>query len=247
MAWTCSNALFRCLCTSRLFFRASNYCRTLEGLIRIAPPPQKNYPFATNLSQTILVTHYFQPSLKDSQKGGDDSEDDNDVHIYGYRGEDRTGQSAGEGNEEEDGIGTASAAEVSQEVRSDASTSLNCTPSTDDDNTVKNDDGVNTWPPEYSKFVESSVVQENLALEIASGGGVSQRPKEIQKGNVRIVIPGSLRERGEFCLVDMSLMEQAVKKNFTAASTSAASSAKKKSTFAWRVRSVEFHSIERLP
>ena len=139
---TGSNSAFHCLGTPRLYFRASNYCRTLEGLIKIAPPPQKNYPFATKLSQTILVTHYFQPSSNDSQKGGDDSEDDNDVHIYGYRGEDRTGQSAGEGNEEEDGIGTASAAEVSQEVRSDASASLNRTPSTDDDNTVKSDDGV---------------------------------------------------------------------------------------------------------
>ena len=78
---------------------------------------------------------------------------------------------------------------------------------------------------------------------------MSQRPQEVQKGNVRIVIPGSLRERGEFCLVDMSLVEQVVKKNNMTASAAAAStaSAKKKSTFAWRVGNVEFHNMERLP
>jgi hypothetical protein len=236
---------------SYLYERANAYCRTLERLIKLAPPPQKSYPLATTLSQTILVTHYFQPASNESQRDGDESEDDekdNGVHIYGYRGEGQNNDEESQ-NEDEDG-GAARTAEVSQDQRSEASAGMHRTSSADDDdNTAKSsmqDDGAKDWPPEYRRFVESSVVQENLALEIASGGGFAQRPKEIQKGNVRIVVPGSLRERGEFCLVDMSLMEQAVKKNLAAASTSAAS-AKKKSTFAWRVRSVEFHNMERLP
>lgn len=225
---------------------AQNYCKALERLVQLAPPPQKNYPFATKLSQTILVTHYFQPSSREDRGEGEDSDDDekdNDLHIHGYGGEEDTGES-----DADDAV--ASTAEVSQDQRSEASINRAASDedANDDNNAVRSkpDDGPSAWSPEYRRFVESSVAQENLALEIASGGGVAQRPKEMQKGNVRIVIPGSLRERGEFCLVDMSLMEQAAKKNFTTAA-SAPSAAKKKSTFAWRVRSVEFHNMERLP
>jgi hypothetical protein len=221
--------------------RADKYLQTLERLIGSAPPPQQNYPFGTKLSQTILITHYFQTPTGCAQRDDDGTDNDNnDVYI----GEDDT---AGD-NYAANG--------------SDANLSSNIIPRKDmngnDGNKANGSASSNNrhdslpkpWPPEHSSFLNSSSVQEHLALEIASGGGVSQRPKEVQKGNVRVVIPGSLRERGEFCLVDMSLVELAVKKNMTAAASSAStptSATKKKSTFAWRVRSVEFHSMERLP
>ena len=185
-----------------------------------------------------MVTHYLQHALAKRQRDGNDSEEE-DVQIYGHDGE--------EGHErDEDGN---EAAEVSLEIRSDES--LNCEAAKDSDENFysygnNHINGGGPWPSEHSNFVESRIAQEQLALEIASGGGASQRPKEMQKGNVRIIIPGSLRERGEFCLVDMSLMEQAVKKNMGTAATAAAST-KKKSSFAWRVRRVEFHTMERLP
>jgi hypothetical protein len=221
--------------------RADKYLQTVERLIGSAPPPQQNYSFGTKLSQTILITHYFRTPMECGQRDDDCAEDDN---KDAYSGE----EDAGGDNDDASG--------------SKANVSSNLIPGKD----MNGNDGIKTngssssssqhdalpkpWPPEHSGFLNSSSVQEHLALEIASGGGVSQRPKEVQKGNVRIVIPGSLRERGEFCLVDMSLVEHAVKKNMTAATaspTSTKSTKKKKSTFAWRVRSVEFHNMERLP
>jgi len=235
---------------------AESYCRTLEGLIQGAPPPQKSYPFGSKFSQTILITHYFQPPTsrgrqrdedEDSDEDEDDEDDDDDnVHIYGYRSGDEENKNDGDGDNnhgDESSSNGDGPAEVSH-ATSSINRALSKDEAEDDDDNDSIGAGDRPWPPEHSNFIESSLVQEHLALEIASGGGVSQRPKEMQKGNVRIVIPGSLRERGEFCLVDMSLMEQTVKKNMTA---STASPATKKSTFAWRVRSVEFHNMERLP
>lgn len=229
-----------------------SYCKTLEGLIQVAPPPQQSYPFDTNFSQTILVTQYFQPSPTPKRQPDDsnysdeddsnDNDNDSDTNVYGYQ-QDR--EDEGEADQPD------TVTEASQDTKS-ASRKDSEEDDDDDDEEEEDDDnnstgsnGIRPWPPEHSKFVDSPLAQEHLALEIASGGGTSQRPKDIQKGNVRIVIPGSLRERGEFCLVDMSLMEQVVMKSMAAAST--ASPKQKKSTFAWSVRNVEFHNMERLP
>lgn len=229
--------------------RGDSYCKTLEGLIQIAPPPQKNYPFDTNYSQTILVTQYFQPSptpkrqqhtMDDSDE--DDSEDDgdSDTNVYGYQ-HDRD-EDEGEADQQES---VAEISTSSQDKKSPSRVDVN--DDDDDDNSSTGSSGIRPWPPEHSKFMDSSLVQEHLALEIASGGGTSQRPKDIQKGNVRIVIPGSLRERGEFCLVDMSLVEQAVIKSMAAVTASTPTAPKKKKSYAWSVRNVEFHNMERLP
>lgn len=199
----------------------------MERLIRIAPPPQHHYPSGTELSQTILVTHYFEANLKERRRAISDSdgdEEDQDARIY--TDDEAAGAESGEG----DDLATAA---VSQDIASSDSVIQN---------SQRESEFGRPWPSEHSDFVESSLIQEQLALEIASGGGASQKPKEMQKGNVRIIIPGSLRERGEFCLVDMSLMEQALKKNIASAPP-----AKKKTTFAWCVRNVEFHTMERLP
>lgn len=239
--------LIRLSCVFVATCRGDSYCKTLEGLIQIAPPPQKNYPFDTNYSQTILVTQYFQPSptpkrqqhtMVDSDE--DDSEDDgdSDTNVYGYQ-HDRD-EDEGEADQQES---VAEISTSSQDKKSPSRVDVD----DDDDNSSTGSNGIRPWPPEHSKFMDSSLVQEHLALEIASGGGTSQRPKHIQKGNVRIVIPGSLRERGEFCLVDMSLMEQAVIKSMAAATASTATAPKKKKSYAWSVRNVEFHNMERLP
>ncbi|CAB9498371.1 expressed unknown protein [Seminavis robusta] len=213
---------------------SDNYLQTLERLIQNAPNPQPNYPFGTKLSQTILVTHYFRPPVEERE---DDGSEDNNVYGQYRSSEDETYYDVMNGGDDR-------VANVSQDSGDDCSDDDN---DNDNNNNQKGCDQVpKPWPPDHSNFVGSSLVQEHLALEIASGGGVSQRPKEVQKGNVRIVIPGSLRERGEFCLVDMSLVEQAVKKNMTTAASSPPAK-KIKPTFAWRVGSVEFHNMERLP
>ena len=66
------------------------------------------------------------------------------------------------------------------------------------------------WPTEHEAFCALPHVQEHVILEIASGlnsSGATVKPMEVPKGKVRVVLPGSLRERGEFCLVDVAFMK----------------------------------------
>jgi hypothetical protein len=96
------------------------------------------------------------------------------------------------------------------------------------------------WPPvAHETFVESTATQQQLCLEIASGSAAKHSPRVIHSGTTTILLPGSLRERGEFCLVDMALMERDAS---AGSATGRKASAKK---FAWKVKNVDVHRLDR--
>jgi hypothetical protein len=67
------------------------------------------------------------------------------------------------------------------------------------------------WPSQHEAFCALPVVQEHVLLEIAAGRnskGQLVPPMEVPKGPLmKVVLPGSLREGGEFCLIDVSFMK----------------------------------------
>eukprot|EP00934_Nitzschia_sp_Nitz4_P002975 Nitzschia sp. Nitz4//scaffold317_size20466//16181//18064//NITZ4_008667-RA/size20466-processed-gene-0.12-mRNA-1//1//CDS//3329547548//2965//frame0 len=87
------------------------------------------------------------------------------------------------------------------------------------------------WPTEHEAFCARPMVQEHVLLEIAAGRnskGESVRPMELPKGPaMRVILPGSLRERGEFCLVDVAF-----------------ESGLRDEDFRWRVRRTQFETLD---
>jgi hypothetical protein len=76
-----------------------------------------------------------------------------------------------------------------------------------DDAEVSAEEEGNPWPKEHEAFRASSLAQQRMCLEIASGCPV-RRPEVRTTGpNQTVLIPGSLRERGEFSVVQVSLRE----------------------------------------
>ena len=64
------------------------------------------------------------------------------------------------------------------------------------------------WPSpsdDRDDFVKSKVVQQLLCLEIASGSAAHHLPHLQKRGNVNVLFPGSLRTRGNFAIVDLSV------------------------------------------
>lgn len=63
-------------------------------------------------------------------------------------------------------------------------------------------------PLQHEDFFELPEVQQHVCLEIASGknvNGESIAPKIVSKGqNLQVLLPGSLRDRGDYCLVDLA-------------------------------------------
>lgn len=78
------------------------------------------------------------------------------------------------------------------------------------------------WPTDHGTFLQSATVQQLLCLEIASGS-TQRKPELIADAKKQILLPGSLRERGEFCILVMGL--------------------ERKQRFGWNIRSVDFHNI----
>lgn len=91
------------------------------------------------------------------------------------------------------------------------------------------------WPIEHEAFCAESFVQEHVLLEIAAGKnskGQTVRPMVLPKGpSMKVIMPGSLREKGEFCLVDVA---------FTKSPFGAASG---KNDYRWRVRRTRFQTL----
>lgn len=67
------------------------------------------------------------------------------------------------------------------------------------------------WPLEHEAFCALPIVQEHVLLEIAAGRnskGESVSKMQVPKGpNMNVILPGSLRERGDYCLVDIAFMQ----------------------------------------
>jgi hypothetical protein len=119
------------------------------------------------------------------------------------------------------------------------------------------------WPDEHDKFLQSTEAREHLCLEIASGYAADYEPTWIDvnknmkgpRGVVSskkqrrhplkgcrgpVLLPGSLRERGEFCILELALIDQ---KQKTKAVVQSSAASKHERRFAWEVQAVKFHRM----
>ena len=94
------------------------------------------------------------------------------------------------------------------------------------DSPDKQAEDVAAWPAHHDRFCREQ--EDLLSLEIASGCS-SAPARLLEQGNVPILLPGSLRQRGEFCLLDLSLKRGEDRR------------------FAWRVQDVDIRRVQRYP
>lgn len=209
-------------CAPRLNDRSicsqSGYCAALSKLLMLAPKPEHPEILFTNGSstgQSILVTHFV-----DSQSL---VQEDDSLSADGDLLGDCFGSIV-----DRDGCAENVAIVIEEESSSNPglSTSL-------------------PWPIDHDSFLESVIAQQHLCLEIASGSASRHAPEWISNGTALsatgtrtrrntsegpVLLPGSLRERGEFCILQLSLVEKA---------PGSMSSRR----FAWEVQLVAFHRI----
>jgi hypothetical protein len=222
---------------------STEFCTSLEKLVQLAPPTsavtdipptarthaQISGLLKTTLFQSILVTHFHH-----LEKEEDDSEfplhqhhhDDNDEttnenhhphpHPHHHPHHDEDGH-------DEDGHGVEDDDEQQHEQQQQQQQE-------DDEEEEESFDP--PWPTEHEAFCALPLVQEHVLLEIAAGRnsmGATVKPMEVPKGKIRVVLPGSLRERGEFCLVDVAFMKDPYHH--------------KANDYRWRVRRTRFQTI----
>jgi hypothetical protein len=115
------------------------------------------------------------------------------------------------------------------------------------------------WDVEqHASFAQSPLSEKLLCLEIASGSAASHKPELIEEGACQVLLPGSLRERGEFCILEVVLLEDEKKENCSSSrsvkllkeirrpeSSPTSSTNNTKRTFAWKVQKVDFHRMGR--
>lgn len=97
------------------------------------------------------------------------------------------------------------------------------------------------WPIEHATFLDSAAAQQLLCLEIASGSASRHRAELIRDGKKQVLLPGSLRERGEFCIIEVALEE--VGDNAMEENAGHLRSSDRR--FAWNVHKVDFHQLQR--
>lgn len=90
------------------------------------------------------------------------------------------------------------------------------------------------WPFGHDDFCDALETQQLMSLEIASGTCATQKAEMKQRGNVQILLPGSLRARGEFSIVDLAVQPSRTE-------------SKRKTKFVWQVTNVDFHNMYHLP
>lgn len=208
-------------------FRPGGYYQSLENLLQLAPKP--NYPNVLfngrNKGQSILITHYVDSrTLIDIDiSTSSDYDDDSFDEMFELRNP------------------------VKEENSSSLAVNINSESNVDD-----NDDTSGPWPVAHDKFLNSSIARQNLCLEIASGlSSQHYRPEWIPSASLNslnddvalngeagstmkgpgVLIPGSLRQHGDFCIVHMSLVQQHVTKDSTTC------------TWGWEIQDVEFHVV----
>jgi hypothetical protein len=111
------------------------------------------------------------------------------------------------------------------------------------------------WPNghDHDGFLKSRLATQQLCLEIASGSS-AKRPREWRKsshGGANVLLPGSLRERGEFCFVDLALVPTSTTGGGgTSMSTSNYHHGQDtdgvhdtKTKFCWKVTNVDWHEL----
>jgi hypothetical protein len=94
------------------------------------------------------------------------------------------------------------------------------------------------WPTQpQASFISSDSAQKPLlCLEIASGSAANHMPELMEQGGSQVLLPGSLREFGEFSIVELALSP-------SKHAASANSKTSKQRTFAWKVQKVDFHRL----
>lgn len=199
------------------------------GTFNVPTPTQSaslpTIPFQSSRSQTILVTHYVDaPSLTGITKDDDCSDDD-------------TG-----------GINGAPAWSLQRQSSS----------------AFLGRHGFLPWPTNPGRdtvrrrqeFLEDN--REQICFEIASGMARLLPPKWIRPSKMStsvqpdVVLPGSLRERGEFSIVHLSLVRASSSASSTPGSTFSQQHAQQQRsqqnpTFCWKVTHVEFHHLNAFP
>lgn len=100
------------------------------------------------------------------------------------------------------------------------------------------------WPiQDHDSFLKSPMATKQLCLEIASGSS-AKRPREWRKhpNGMSVLLPGSLRERGEFCFVDIALVEVAIT-DATNDEDSLEGGHDGTPKFCWKVTNVDWHTL----
>lgn len=108
---------------------------------------------------------------------------------------------------------------------------------------TENDEIVD-WPKDHLAFLDSPRAQMQVVLHVAtttsSTSGLSLYPLlNVQRGNVRLVAPGSLRVHGDFALIDLALCQEP-------SSKPAYSSSPERRKYSWRVDRVQFRNMKRV-
>lgn len=186
----------------------------MEKLVQLAPPTSRvsdtpshhkiDTLLQTSLFQSILVTHFHH--LEKEEDHDDDHDDDHDHDDPLHHPQVPTTQTTDPKDK------TSLAEEEDEEEESFDP----------------------PWPSEHEAFCALPLVQEHVVLEIASGlnsCGATVKPMEVPKGKVRVILPGSLRERGEFCLVDVAFMKDPYSNHH------------RPDDYRWRVRKTRFQTL----
>jgi hypothetical protein len=225
---------------SVLFFIRAEFCKTLERLVQLAPPTSAVTDTPTNsqitsllkttLFQSILVTHFHHLEPDDDEDDGDMTYN-GDMSTNSNFGGSYNNHNAAGGPGGQSGAGTRpSPMEGGQDGHASAGGGYGGGQEESDEEEEESFDP--PWPTEHEAFCALPLVQEHVILEIASGlnsSGSTLKPMELPKGKVRVVLPGSLRERGEFCLVDVAFMKDPYQP--------------RANDYRWRVRKTRFQTI----
>jgi len=70
--------------------------------------------------------------------------------------------------------------------------------------TARNDDDAFEWPQDHSLFLDSQQAQSQVLLNIAAAPPCCP-PFQQVRGNTHMVAPGSLRQHGDYCLIDVGV------------------------------------------
>jgi hypothetical protein len=173
------------LYTCMYYVSSEGYCSTLSRLLQLAPPiPHHTVPFTSEQAQSILVTHYVDldappppPPRSSAEDDNDNHHDDDDIHCIDDYTEAAAAAAAAAAN------GSPSWAIEQPQQQRDLPFPLQ----------------------DHNLFIHSLLAQRMLCLEIASGSATHRPARLIKKGRVHLLLPGSLRKRGEFSIVDVSL------------------------------------------
>ena len=217
----------------------SEFCKTLERLVQLAPPAsavtdtptssQITNLLKTKLFQTILVSnfHHLEPDEEDDLMiHGDGSQSVNSSHNIQHNRHDSTY------SHQDIGAGASVGDAAMQYGRGVEGGGASPSPYGEEESDGEEESFDPPWPTEHEAFCALPLVQEHVILEIASGlnsSGATVKPMELPKGKVRVVLPGSLRERGEFCLVDVAFMKDPYQP--------------RTNDYRWRVRRTRFHTL----